>query len=207
MVDKSKFAEEDAQGYRLEIIGRNVLVTEAMKNYVRDKLAKIGRFHTHIMDMHVTLDIQRIEHVVVILLTFEHFTIKVHASSTDMYASIDKAIDRLQKQLSRWKGKMQDYHKKDIATIDMQVNVVRRPFDEVDEFNHEIEHIEHEKGFFPPQVVKTKVIPLKNLNIEEAVMKMELSGDHFLLFKGEEDKKLKVIYRRPDGNYGIIAAE
>jgi ribosome hibernation promoting factor len=205
MVDKSKFAEEDAQGYRLEIVGRNVLVTEAMKNYAKDKLAKIDRFHTHIMDVHITLDIQKLEHVAVILLKFEHFRIKVSASSTDMYASIDKAIDRLQKQLRRWKERIQDHQQKGIPAIDLEVNVVRRPYDDLVEFNSEI--VREEIALFPPKVIAKETVPLKKLSMEDAMMKIELSGDHFLIFRSSEDQKLKVIYRREDGDYGIIEAE
>ncbi len=207
MVDKLKFAEEE--GYRLTIFGKSVLVTEAMKNYIAEKLSKIERFQTHIMDIHVTMDIQKIEHSVSILLKFEHFKIKVQAVSTDMYASIDKAVDRLQTQLRRWKGRIQEHHQKGLPVIDMLVNVIRRPYDELEEFNQEIE--QGEKGvveaFVPHKIMKTKTLPLKTLTSEEAIMKMELSGDHFLIFRGEEDHKLKVIYRRSDGDYGIILSE
>lgn len=206
MVDKNKFAGEE--GYRITIFGKNVLVTEAMKNYAIEKLSKIERFHTHIMDVHIIMDIQKLEHSVSIILKFEHFTIKVQATSSDMYASIDKAIERLRTQISRWKDRIQEHNKKKIPIIDMQVNVIHRPYNEVEEFNLEIEH-ENKKGhsFHAHKIIGKETLPLKKLTAEEAVMKIELSGDDFLIFKGEEDQKLKVIYRRPDGNYGIVETE
>jgi putative sigma-54 modulation protein len=207
MVDISKFAEEEALGPRLEIVGRNVLVTEAMKNYAVEKLSKITRLHAHILDIHMTLDIQKLEHSVVIILRFEHFHIKVQASSTDMYASIDKAIDRLQKQLRRWKERIQDHHKKDVSSVDLTVNVVRRPYDEIEEYDREIEAQAEEEIFLPARVIAKKMIALKTLTTEEALMKLDLSGDNFLIFRGEEDQRLKVMYRRKDNNYGIIAVE
>jgi putative sigma-54 modulation protein len=208
MVDKSKFAEEEAQGYRLNIIGRNVLVTDAMKNYAWEKMGKVERIHSHLMDMQVVMDIQHLEHTVDIVLKFEHFRIKVHAASTDMYVSIDKAIDKLQALIRRWKDRIQDHHKKKLAVVDMQVNVVNRPYDELAEFNAEIEAANKKKQSLAPQpVIKKKTLPLKMLTTEEAIMKMELSGFEFLVFKGEEDQKLKVIYRRKDGTYGIIQIE
>ncbi|MGE5196518.1 MAG: ribosome hibernation-promoting factor, HPF/YfiA family [Anaerolineae bacterium] len=211
MVDINKFAEEDAQGYKISVIGRNVQVSEAMKNYVIDKLSKIERFHSHIMHVHVTMDIQKLEHSVVILLKLDHFNIKVQANSTDMYASIDKAINRLQAQLRRWKGRIQDYtNKKDVATIDMQVNVLRRPYNELSDINEEIdlENVVHsQEAFVVPKVIGSETLPLKTLKLDEAVMKIELSGEHFLLFRDEMDRKLKVIYRRDDGNYGIMQPE
>lgn len=212
MVDKAKvaakFAQEEAQGYRLTILGRHMLVTEAMKNYATEKLAKLDRFHTHVMDIHVTMDVQNLEHVVDIVVKFEHFRIKVHAGSSDMYASIDKAVARLQKLMGRWKDRIQDHTAKKLSSIDMHVNVVNRPYNELEEFNAEIEAENAKKDEFkPPRVVGNKTVPLKTLTMDEAVMKMELSGYSFLIFRGEEDQKLKVIYRRDDDTYGIIQAE
>lgn len=207
MVDKSKFAEEEAQGYRINIIGRNVFVTEAMKNYAIEKISKIDRFHNHVFDVHVTMDIQKLEHSIVIILNFSHFKIKVSAISTDMYVSIDKGVEKLQAQLRRWKGKIQDHHKKGVSAVDMTVNVLRRPYSDLEEINADIETANLQKEieeYRPPQVIGTEKKVLKMLTLDEAVMKMELSGDQFMLFRGEEDQKLKVIYRRTDGNYGII---
>lgn len=209
MVDKSRQAAEET-GYRIVIVGRNVYVTDAMKNYATDKISKIDRFHNQVLDVHVNLDIQKFEHSVNIVLKFNHFKIKVAAVSTDMYASIDKAVDKLQAQLRRWKGKIQDHHKKPMKVIDMQVNVLQRPYSDIEEINAEIEQANHkakEEEYKPHRIIGTDKRPLKVLTTEEAVMKMELSGDPFLLFRCEEDRKLKVIYRRKDGNYGLILAE
>lgn len=215
MVDKAKiaakFAEEDAQGYRLTILGRHMLITEAMKNYATEKLSKIERFHTHVMDIHVTMDIQHMEHVVDILVKFEHFRIKVHAGSSDMYASIDKAVTRLRKMMARWKDRIQDHTAKKVSTVDLHVNVVNRPYNEVDEFNAEIEAEnarDELKGLVPSAIIGTKKVPMKTMTTDEAMMKMELSGDSFLIFRGEDDQKIKLIYLRDDKtSYGIIQIE
>lgn len=210
MVDKAKFAAEEALGYRIVVVGRQVQVTEAMKNYAIEKLSKIDKFHNHIMDIHVTMDIQKLEHVVTIVLMLSHIKVKVQAVSNDMYVSIDRAVDRLQTQLRRWKSRIQDHHKKALSAVDMQVNVVALPGSEIEEFNADIEaeaKLAEALALQPPQVIGTETLPLKLLTVNEAVMKIELSGDHFLLFRDEEDRKLKVIYRRSDGNYGIIKPE
>ena len=207
MVDKRKFIEEEAQGYNINITGRNVAVTEAMKNYAWDKLSKLERFHTHIMDMQIILDIQKIEHSCTIILKWNHFKVKVHASSTDMYASIDKAMDRMQTKLRRWKKRIQMHHHKGVPMTDLRVNVLQRPYDEVEEFNEEIEaerRKEMEATLLPPKVIGRDTRILKELTIQEALMKMDLSEDPFLIFRDESDRNLKVIYRREDGNFGVI---
>jgi putative sigma-54 modulation protein len=208
VVDKSKFVEEEAMGYRLTVQGRNFPLTDAMKTHIMQKLSKLDRFHTHIMDIHVILEIHKLEHSCEILLHFEHFKIKVSASSTDMYASIDRAIERLHVQVLRWKDRIQNHHKKGIASIDMEVNVIQRPYDELEEINEEIEAaLLTQESFRPPKVIAVETMPLKMLTMDEAVMKIELSGDDFLIYRGEEDQKLKVIYRRSDGHYGVIRTE
>ena len=208
MVDKSKFAEQEAAfGYTINIHGRNVYFTEAMKNYSFEKLNKIERFHNHIMDIHVIMDIQKVEHSVEIIVKFDHLKVKVSACSTDMYASIDRAVDKMRAQLRRWKGKIQDHHRKKLSIVDMQVNVLERPYDDVTEINDAIESARLESEvleFKPHKIIGTEKKPLKMLTTDEAIMKMELSGDRFLVFKGQEDQKIRVIYRRTDGNYGLI---
>ncbi len=204
MVDKDKFAEEEALGYNVYIVGRNFQLTDPMRQHVWDKLVKIERFHNHIMDVHVTLDIQKTDHVCVISCHFNHIKVKVESRSTDMYASIDKSIQKLQRLFSKWKGKLQDYHKKPMNVVDMSVNVYRRPpADEVEEINHEID-AENMKKWVPHKVVANESIPLKNLTTDQAIMKMELSQDAFLLYRCEEDNELKLMYRRADEHYGVI---
>ena len=75
--------------------GRHVLVTDAMKDYAVDKIVKIDRFNARIIDVTVVMDIQKLEHRVDITMKVDHIFIKASASSDNMYASIDKAVDRL----------------------------------------------------------------------------------------------------------------
>ncbi len=207
MVDKDKFAEEEALGYNIYVIGKNFQLTEPMRKHVWDKLVKIERFHNHIMDVHVVLEIQKMDHVCVITCHFNHFKVKVEAQSTDMYASIDRAIQKLQAQFRKWKSKLQDYHNKPTSMVDLAVNVYRRPpMDPTEEVNEAIE-VENLKDWLPHKVIANESQMLKTLTTEEAIMKMELSQDPFMLYRDEIDKSLKLIYRRDDEQYGIIQAE
>jgi putative sigma-54 modulation protein len=205
MTHKADFIE-DIDGYRFNITGRHIHVTESMKNYAREKISKIERIQKHTYDIHVILDIQKLDHSVVMVLRFSHFKIKVSASSTDMYASIDKAVDRLQSSLRRWKGKIQDHHHRDPKIYEMMVDVIENPYADDEDFSVPSEELASSQSEAYPQakMIKTEVKSAKHLRQEEAVMKMELSGDSFLIYTSEEDQKLKVIYKRKDGNYGII---
>ncbi len=207
MVDKEKFAEEESLGYNIYIIGKNFQLTEPMRKHVWDKLTKIERFHNHIMDVHVTLEIEKVEHVCVITCHFNHLKVKVEARSTDMYASIDRAIQKLQTLFRKWKGKLQDYHNKPVHMVDLSVNVHRRPdVDPTEEVNEAIE-MENLKDWMPHKIIANETQVMKTLTTAEAIMKMELSQDGFMLYRDEVDKSLKLIYRREDKHYGIIQAE
>lgn len=206
MVDKNKF-EQDL-GYRIDIIGRQVQVTDSIKNHVWDKFSKIERLHNHILYVHVTLEVHKLEHVCMLMVKLDHLKIKAEARSTDMYVSIDQAIDRLHTLICRYKDKIQDHYQKVSATVGMSVDIFKKS--EVDQINAEIEEENREReiqALLPPTIIDTKVKPLKTLNTEEALMKIDLSGDQFLIFRAEEDLKLKVLYRRKDGRYGLIRPE
>jgi len=205
---KEKFADEVFP--RITILGRNVGVTNAMKEYALEKFSKIERIDAQIMDLFVTMDIQKLDNVVDVLMKFSHFIVKVRGHSTDMYASIDKAFERLQAKIRKWKDRIQDHQAKDISSVDMMVNVIRRPYNELEDINDDIEEEnekEEEEILRLHEIVEVTSFHLKPLTAEEAVMKMELSEDLFLIYRSEEDRKIKVIYRRPDGNYGVISPE
>ncbi len=207
MVDKNKFAEEDALGYTIAVVGRHTYVTDAMRQYVLEKLSKLERFHNHIIDVQVTMDIQKAEHIVSILLHFSHYELRVQATSSDMYASIDKAVHKLTTQLRRWKSRLQEQAIKPLQAIDMKVNVLSAPYNEIAEYNKEIEGTAPKEVYRAPAIIGNDTMKLKTLTEEEAMMKLELSAHPFLLFRSEIDHEVKLIYRRPDGNYGIVHPE
>ncbi|MGA8164701.1 MAG: ribosome-associated translation inhibitor RaiA [Waddliaceae bacterium] len=211
MKGKAKAKEFVGEGYKIHVTGRDVLVTDAMKNYAIEKISKIERFSPRIIDVSVTMDIQKLEHRVDIVLKVDHMKIKSQAASTDMYASIDKAIEKIERQLRRYRTKIRDHAAKGLNAIDLKVNVLKRPSEEeLIDINLDIEE-ENQKELLdryqPHQIVSQETKPLKTLTYDEAVMKMELSGDVFLIFRGEEDRKLKVIYQRNNGDYGVIEVE
>lgn len=211
MSRKSKAAEFIQEEYSVNVTGRNVQVTDAMKAYALEKISKIERFSIRIIDIAVTMDVQKLDHRVDIVLKVDHIKIKSHANTIDMYASIDKAVDKIQSQLRKYRDRIKEHQAKHISTIDMNVNVLPRSKEE--EFDEDFTKVNGESEsrlldqYRPHHIVKKETKPLKTLTYSEAVMKMELSDDAFLIFRNEEDMKLKVIYRRNDGDFGIIEPE
>ncbi len=204
--DVTKF--QTKEGYEIEVIGRNVQVTDGMKQHAYDKLAKIERFADRILQIHCTMDIHKLEHRVDLILWVDNVKIKVAASSNDMYVSLDKAVARLERKMRRYHERIRAHHEKGVPAAKMQVEVVRSPDTQfLEDLNDDIEEEtlrEVEDALAPHEIVAKETMPLKTLGYQEAVMKMDLSHDPFMLFINEADQNLKVIYRREDGNYGII---
>lgn len=198
---KSKALEFVDLGYDIKVTGRHVQITDSMKDYVMEKISKIERFTNRIIDVNVIMDIQKLDHFVELILKTGNLKIVSHGVSTDMYASIDKAVDKLENQLRRYKSKIQDYHLRNPKESEVNVNVLSRPTEE-DWEAYESDSVT--SPFRIHEIVKKETCPLKMLTQAEAAVKMELSGDNFLVYKSEEDQKLKIIYKRSDGNFGII---
>lgn len=201
---------EQVHVYPISITGRHLSITEAMKKHAKEKLSKLEHLSKDILDIHVTMDIQREDNRVDIMVKTNRFVIKTHATSSDMYASIDKATEKLIARLSKFKTRMQEHHARSLSQVTMDVDVVRSGYSEVAEINDAIEEANFQElaKDYSHQIVKQETLPLKTLTYDEAVMKMDLSGDHFLVFRSEEEQKIKVIYRREeDGHYGVIAPQ
>jgi len=203
----AKPAKSDIQGYNISIIGKHFQITDAIRNYVFEKLEKIEHFADHIIDVMVTLDAQKLEHSCSIMMNFIHFHIKVSSSTDNMYSAIDKSTDRIIKLVRRYKTKLQSTRGKHLSTVDLHVNVIKPLQDDLAAINDDIiaENAHDEENRYKlHEIVAKETIPLKTLTQDEAVMKMELSNDLFLIYKGEEDQKIKMMYRREDHNYSLV---
>lgn len=195
------------ENLNVTVTGKNVEITSPIKTYIAEKLAKVERVVPNIIEVAVRLEVQKLQHQVDVVMKFSHFKVKVHAITTDMYATIDKAFEKLKAKLLKWKGRIQDHHAKGLNVVDLEVNVLEAEETDLEEINDQIEEEnlqQIEKELAPPKVYRRKTRPLKTLNLREAVMKMELSGDNFLVFKSEEDLKMKILYRRKDETFGVI---
>ena len=207
MPKTNKFAND---GYTLYILGKHIEVTDALRSYVWEKLSRIERIADHIIDVHVVLDAQKLANTCSILMNFIRFQIKVQTNTDNMYAAIDKSIDRVTKLIRRYKTKLQSYRNKHLSEVDIHVNVIQGLKDDLSIVNDEIEAEsakEDQKQYSLHQVVAKETMRLKTLTQDEAIMKMEITSDPFLIFKSEEDQKIKVIYRREDDNYGLVQVQ
>lgn len=212
MNKKERMAAFANEVYSIEITGRSIQVSQPMKDYAIDKISKIDRFTDRVIDVHVIMDVQKLNHRCEIILKVNNIKIRSQADSTDMYASIDEAVKKMESQLKKYLSKIHNHFSGVREEQKMKIDVITPVTDEdvVYSINEE-NALNHDKKLLdtykPHKVVKQKAKALKTLTIDEAVVKMDLSLDHFMIFRNEKTRALQVIYRRKDDNYGVITLE
>lgn len=168
------------------LVGRNVDITDALDEAVDKKLSRLDKYFHDDAEASVTMSVQKNSQIVEITIPLKGGSIvRVEESTDDMYTSLDKATDILERQIRRHKEKMKD--KKSMDTI---------RFENVETLKEENEE---EK-----KIVKKKRFPIKPMSEEEAILQMELIGHAFFVFENSETGDANVVYKRKDGNYGLI---
>lgn len=196
--------------YVIAITGRHCEVSAAVEKYVSDKIHLVDKMVGHVKDVKVVLDAHKIEHTCSILMNFSHFHIHVHASTENMYVAIDKCADKLFALVSKYKSKMHAKHGESLGDVDIEVNVIQPFKDNLKLINDNIEEAnarEDASRFQLHQVVAKESVSIKVHTQGEAIMRMEFSNDPFMIYRSEEDQKLKVLYRRPDNNYNLVQVQ
>lgn len=182
---------------RVTVKGRNVQVTDALRVYAEKKLQKLTKYFNNIKEAQVTQSIQRNWHIVEVVIEGDGIFLRGEERSGDMYASIDAVVDKLERQLERFKGKLTAHPR----PADLEAAVEEGSEPSLEELSDE----EAEEGL--PTIVKTKRFAIKPMNPEEAAMQMELLNHDFFVFLNAETEQVNVLYRRKDGNYGLIEPE
>lgn len=177
--------------------GKNVELTPALREYAESKLLKLARFYDHIQEAKVTETIFRNQHVVEVTLIANGTIIRAEERSADMYSSLDLVIDKLERQLSRYKDRFVSRTRD--ALEGMKPNAMTAA-----EITGRPGPGEVEEEMLQPAIVRTKRFAVKPMDPEEAAMEMELIGHDFYVFRNAESNVVNVIYKRRDGNYGLI---
>lgn len=175
---------------QLIVKGRNIEATAALQGYAEEKLSRLERHFEQISKVEIELIVEKNPRVAkdqTAEVTFfaRGLVVRARETSNDMHASIDKVVDKLERQLEKYKGKM--YHR--ITKANNRKNRVGRG-----------EGVKIEG----PKIVKVKRFEIKPMTPEEAVMQMNLLDHSFFVFTNSESEELNVVYRRKDGNYGLI---
>lgn len=162
--------------------GRNIEVTDALKDYVTKRLGKLDKYLDNLGDAQVTLAVEKESHRIEVTIPVNGMILRGEEATGDMYTSIDMVVEKLEKQIEKFKGKL-----------------TRRAGKGAPEGKGAAAHDEN-----GPKVVKTKRFAIKPMAIDEAVLQMNLLGHSFFVFSNAETEQVNVVYKRKDGNYGLI---
>jgi len=170
--------------------GRNVEVTNALKEYVEKRVGKLDKFLDNLGEAQVTLNVENQSHKVEVTIPINGMILRGEEATGDMYTSVDMVVDKLEKQIEKYKGKL---IRRRGQGDQKAVAGVAVPGEEPEEDG--------------PVVVRTKRFPVKPMPVDEAILQMNLLGHSFFVFPNAETEQINVLYRRKDGNYGLIEPE
>lgn len=178
------------------IRGENIEVTDALRDYVEKKVGKLERYFDTPprTDVHVNLKVyndkkQKVE----VTVPMPHLLLRAEETHNDMYAAIDLVIDKLERQIRKHKTKVNRKARQEGAT---KFEFADAPFANAPAAEEE-----------EIKIYRTKRFNLKPMNVEEAVLQMDMLGHNFFVFKEAETGDTNVVYRRKDGQYGVIEPE
>lgn len=162
--------------------GRRLEITPALRSYAEEKIGRFEKYISNITEAVVTLSVEKYRHKAEVLLKVNGVMIQAESVTGEVYSAIDEVVEKLEKQVLKHKEKIHSHRKgekKSPATVAAGAS---------------------EKG----RIIKNKRFDMKPMSPEEAVDQMELLDKDFFVFSNDKSGDINVVYRRRDGNYGLI---
>ena len=170
---------------RVTVIGKNINVTPALKEIIEKKISKLDRYFNPGVEARATLSVQRNRQIFEVTIPFNGVILRCEEATDDMYKSIDLVENKLERQIRKQRTKLS---RKNNSSL---------------KFSN-IEEVAIEDEERTGEIVKIKKFNIKPMTAEEAILQMELVEHDFFVFKDADTNNINVIYRRKDGNYGIL---
>ena len=179
---------------QINVTFRHMETSEPVRNYVEEKLPKVKKYIEEPVEAQVVLSVaKKIRHKAEVILTAKGIVIKAKEETADMYAAIDGMLDKLDRQLKRYKDKIKKH--KPLSGRERRVERTIYTAESIDEGHQE------------PSIIKSESFQVKPMSVDEAVMQMDLLNKEFLVFTDATSDGVNVVYRRNDGNYGLIVPQ
>jgi putative sigma-54 modulation protein len=173
---------------KYDIHGDKLIITDGIRSYIDEKLGRLNRYfkEPEKITARIVLKVRGRDQIIEVTIPTNLFTLRTEEAHFDLYAAIDLVIDKLERQLVKNKNKMQ----KDAIKVKNNEFI----FENIEEYDEDKKEI----------IVKRKKLDTKPMNEEEAILQMNLIGHDFFIYRDAETNEVNVLYRRKDGNYGII---
>ncbi len=180
---------------RLIIKGKHMDVADSIEKYIRKKMQKLDKYFDQILDAIATVSTEKNRNIFEVTLQARKAIIRAEEESDNMYTSIDRVIEKLERQILKYKEKLYSKSSGESNRLkEMSASANQE----------EIPQILPDEDI---KIVKTKKFVIKPMSPEEASLQMELLGHSFFVFNNEETAQINVIYKRKDGNIGLIEPE
>jgi len=181
---------------KINVKGKNLEVTGALKDYVVKRTKKFEKYFESDIDIQAALAVEKEKHISEIMLQVQGILLRGEAKTDDMYASIDAAVEKIETQIKKYKTKIN----RRLRAVDGKLNGKAAGLTE-DFMNQE------GQSEVKPKIIRMKKFPVKPMTVDEAIMEMDLIGHDFFVFVSSETEDINVVYRRKDGNYGLIETQ
>ncbi len=175
---------------KFEIRGKNIELTDALKEYTTKRLSKLEKYIDNVKEAKVALSVGSEGHKVEVTIPLNGVILRGEESSEDMYSSIDMVVEKLEKQIEKYKTKLYKNHRGAGLKQALKEEIKENPDKYIDTENF--------------RIVRNKKFALKPMDEEEAIMQMNLLGHSFFVFFNSLSDEMNVVYKRKDGNYGLI---
>ena len=173
---------------KVTVIAKNIELTSALKEIVQKKISKLEKYFEPSVEAKVTLSVQKSSHIIEVTIPFNGVILRGEESTSDMYKSLDLVEDKLERQIRKQKTKLSRKNNGSLKFADIDTNIA----DDYDDDG---------------KLVKVKKFGVKPMNSEEAILQMDLLGHNFFVFQDSETNKVNVVYKRKDGDYGLLEPE
>jgi len=191
---------------KFSVTFRKMDPTDAIKQYTEEKVKKIKRFFPDPINAKVVLALERYQHRADVTITLHNgLVLKGQNISDDMYSSIDLAMSKIEKQVRRYKDKIRSHKPAQGPQIPFRVDVIEEEIEAQSEPEAAPVVVPDETiSDLMSKVVRSDEHTAQPMSVEEAVMQLNLMNNAFLVFTNADNQSINVIYRRNDGNYGLI---
>lgn len=172
----------------VNVRGKNIVVTPALKEYVEKKITKITRQFKTVGDISAVLKVEKGNHIVEITVPASGILIRAQETTKDMYSSIDLVVEKIERQVHKYKTRLA---KRKYSNFVEPVPVT------------EVEAAPDEEF----KIIKNKKFLMNPMTAEEAILQMNLLDHDFFVYFDPDYGGVNVVYRRKDGNYGLLQPE
>lgn len=193
---------------QVNITFRGIESTEALKSHLEDRVTHLEKYFDRAIDAQAVLSLERYLQNADITIHAGQYVLRGRVKSEDMYKSIDEAVDKIEKQLKRYKGRMRATHLKaasEFAAFRVRNDIIEMPEEtEAAEEVQSAQEAEAEAWSQGPKIVTSHEILAEAMTVDEAIMHMDLADHDFRIFTNVKTGLMNVLYRRKDGHLGLL---